>query len=85
MTIFCDEEGMFPLGAGLSIYGSRCPMVFGIDISCAHAGIDHRLDGKCHSGRKGDFYLVLVVGNLRRFMKMNAGSMPDELIDDGTS
>src|ERR1700677_963705 len=85
MPFFSDEEGLFPLCARLFVQCARSPVVFGVDVAFAYPSIDHRLDGECHSSCKRDLHLVVVMQNLRRLMKADSRSVPDELIDDGAS
>lgn len=82
MAVFCDQKSVLPLGAGLAVEGARCPMVMGIDVAFAHAGVYHWFDGESHAGDERDLDLVVMVGDLGRFMEMNACPMADELVDD---
>ena len=75
MAIFCDQKGVFPLGARLSVHGAGGPAVLGIDVAGSGAGVDHRLDGEGHAGSKRDVHLVVMVGNLRGFMEVDTGAV----------
>lgn len=75
---------MFPLGGRLAVFGSDGPFVDGVDVALADAGVDHWFDGEDHAGRHGDVDTVFVVGNFGRFVKGDADSVADELVDHRT-
>jgi septal ring factor EnvC (AmiA/AmiB activator) len=47
MTVFCDEDCMFPLGGGFPVSGTSSPLI-GIEHGFSNPSIDHRLDGEGH-------------------------------------
>lgn len=83
VAVMGDEEGMLPLGTGLAVGGARYPAV-GIKDGSTDACVDHRLNCEDHSFYKRNVDIVVVVGDFRGFMEMDANAMADELIDNRT-
>lgn len=82
MSVFGNENGVFPLGGGLAVFGAGGPVVFGVDDRIAYAGVDHRFDGEDHARGHRDFAVVEMMEDVRSFMEGKADAVAYKLIDD---
>lgn len=82
MTSFGDQNGMFPLGGELVIFGDDGPAI-GEDFEVAFAGIDHGFDGEDHArfdNVAGSYFSI--VKNLRVFVNIDTNTMPTKFTND---
>lgn len=84
---FRHENGVFELGGQSSVAGSYGPVVFRVEFGETGTSIDHRFDGKAHSGQESVLlaFSIREVGDVGVLMEPSAKSMSDVFANDRKS
>lgn len=77
-----DVYSVLPLRGRFAVDCAGGPLVIGVDDAFGGAGVDHWLDGKGHPFGEGGGIIVIVVGELGRFVEVKANAVADKLEDD---
>jgi hypothetical protein len=86
-SIFSHENRVFELSGQLSIASRHGPVIASIKLCESRSNIDHRLNGKTHTGQNSILSTLTIgkVWNVRILMESTTESVSDVFLHDGKS